>query len=246
MHALFHDGWHSITHLDGRVWRTLGLLLTKPGEVSRQFVANRRASFMPPFRLYLVISLLFFGLFGLTHNDDVISANLRTDGPGESCGDIRAQPAWFAERMRAACTKFVADGGASMRSIFLTSLPRAMFLLLPLLAAGMLLLYWRPRRYYVEHLVFYLHNHSAAFMFGAALLLLQWLAQVWPAIQTVSSAVGVAGFCWLIAYSYLAMRRFYGQGRLRTLAKLVVIGFFYFVMLAMMMVLTLVYSALTM
>ena len=40
----------------------------------------------------------------------------------------------------------------------------AMFVFLPLLALAMKLLYWRPKRYYVEHLLFLIHNHAFVFL----------------------------------------------------------------------------------
>jgi hypothetical protein len=245
MHALFHDGWHSLTHLDGRLWRTLWLLLVKPGEVSRQFVANRRASFLPPFRLYLVISLLFFGMVGVSQHDNVLNIDIDNAGHAEGCSQMQVSPAWLADRVRAACIKVTADKGASLRGIFLAALPRAMFLFLPLLAAGMLLLYWRPRRWYVEHLVFFLHNHSVAFLLGSLAMALGVAARAWPALQGVSSGAVVLVFGWLAVYVYLAMRRFYGQGRWRTLAKLSVIGCFYAMAMVLMITLTVLYSALS-
>jgi hypothetical protein len=245
MHALFHDGWHSLTHLDGRLGRTLWWLLIKPGEVSRQFVANRRASFLPPFRLYLVVSLLFFGMVGLSDNENVLKIDTDDAGQVEGCGQLNVNPAWLADRVRAACVKMQVDKGASLRGVFMATLPRAMFVFLPLLAAGMLLLYWRPRRYYVEHLVFFLHNHSVVFLLGALLLGLGMAASAWPVLEWVSSAASVLLFFWLAVYVYLAMRRFYGQSRKRTLAKLFVIGFFYAAALVMMVTLTALYSALT-
>jgi hypothetical protein len=248
MHALFHDGWHSITHLDGRLWRTLWLLLAKPGEVSRQFVANRRASFMPPFRLYLVISLVFFGLVGMSSPEKTfdININFELDSAqrAEACAKLHSASAWLQERLRASCLKVLADGGTSLRKIFLAALPRAMFVFLPLLAAGMLLLYWRPRRHYVEHLVFFLHNHSAAFLLGAIDIGLQLVMNRWPSLELVSAGISVLLFLWLVAYVYLAMRRFYGQGRWRTFSKLLVTSTFYAMAMMLMFVLTALYSAL--
>lgn len=245
MHSLFHDGWHSLTHLDGRFWRTLWLLLAKPGEVSRQFVANRRASFLPPFRLYLIISLLFFAVLGISHQDDVLNISVSAAEGASACDNLQTNLDSMAGRLRATCQKIMADGGASLRSMFIASLPRAMFLFLPLIAAGMLLLYWRPRRWYVEHLVFFLHNHSAAFLMGSCVMLLQQAARAWPLLRPAASLFGVVVFLWLVAYLYLAMRRFYGQGRVRTLGKLAVIGVFYALSLGLMIVLTALVSALT-
>jgi len=59
------DVTHSLLHLDSRVWRTLGLLVRKPGELTREFIAGRHQMYIPPFRLYLAVSILYFALSAL-------------------------------------------------------------------------------------------------------------------------------------------------------------------------------------
>ncbi len=54
--------------LDGRLITSLKLLFTKPGALSLEFSANRRASYVSPIRLYLFASILFF--FVLSLNTD--------------------------------------------------------------------------------------------------------------------------------------------------------------------------------
>src|SRR6476659_4152010 len=54
------EALESITHADSRLWRTLWYLLSKPGILTREFFAGRRVSYLPPFRLYLVITLVCF------------------------------------------------------------------------------------------------------------------------------------------------------------------------------------------
>ena len=56
------DVTHSLLHLDSRVWRTLQLLLRRPGELTREFIAGRHQTFIPPFRLYLAVSIIYFAL----------------------------------------------------------------------------------------------------------------------------------------------------------------------------------------
>ena len=51
------------------------------------------------------------------------------------------------------------------------NIPKAMFVFLPLLALCMKLIYWRPRRYYVEHLLFMVHNHTFVFLVTGAIML---------------------------------------------------------------------------
>ena len=45
---------------DSRLWRTLIFLLFRPGFLSAEFIAGRRARYLPPLRLYLVISFMVF------------------------------------------------------------------------------------------------------------------------------------------------------------------------------------------
>ncbi|HEU5468501.1 MAG TPA: DUF4286 family protein [Steroidobacteraceae bacterium] len=59
------DVTHSLLHLDSRVWRTVRLLVRKPGALTREFVAGRHQQYIPPFRLYLAVSILYFALSAL-------------------------------------------------------------------------------------------------------------------------------------------------------------------------------------
>ncbi len=47
-------------HFDTKVFRTLKLLLFKPGRLTGAFIENKRAPFVPPIRLYVFISFIFF------------------------------------------------------------------------------------------------------------------------------------------------------------------------------------------
>lgn len=49
-----------IFDLDSRFWRTLFFLLLRPGYLSAEFMVGRRARYLPPLRLYLVISFAMF------------------------------------------------------------------------------------------------------------------------------------------------------------------------------------------
>ena len=57
---LLRDAFGDLLELDSRLWRTLIPLVTRPGQLTRDYLEGRRARFMPPFRMYLVLSILFF------------------------------------------------------------------------------------------------------------------------------------------------------------------------------------------
>ena len=63
--ALFGEGIETLFALDGRIARTLPSLLLRPGRITRAYLDGQRARFIPPFRLYVVASLLFFVLLPL-------------------------------------------------------------------------------------------------------------------------------------------------------------------------------------
>ncbi len=61
---VLEEGLEGILHFDSKVFRTLRLLLFKPGELTQQFLAGHRVPFVPPIRLYVFISFVFFLLLG--------------------------------------------------------------------------------------------------------------------------------------------------------------------------------------
>lgn len=60
LRELLADAWDALTSLDGKLAASLRLLLTRPGGLTAEFFAGRRTRYLPPFRLYLVCSVLYF------------------------------------------------------------------------------------------------------------------------------------------------------------------------------------------
>jgi hypothetical protein len=263
---LFHDAVHVITHADNRFWRTLSTLLLRPGRLTQEYFAERRARYLPPVRLYLVLSLLFFALgpFG-PHNASQNRAMPAKQSASSVDGDaVRAPPKpaifnvefsdcdkiessfkWLETPLRQACRRNVASGGAPVRAAFIANIPKMMFVFLPMIALVMLLMYWRPRRLYVEHLVFFLHTHAAMFLILLLMRPLDW------AVTSLAPLRGAGGFLNFGAgvfaawYVFRAMRVYYGQRRWLTSMKFIVLGTMYSIFLAITLVTTLIISALT-
>ena len=57
---LISDAFGDLLEIDSRLWQTLIPLLVRPGRLTYDYLQGRRARYMPPFRMYLVLSLLFF------------------------------------------------------------------------------------------------------------------------------------------------------------------------------------------
>jgi hypothetical protein len=56
---------------DSRLWRSLFPLVFRPGFLTAEFIAGRRARYVPPFRLYIIISFLLFLVLSLLARDMV-------------------------------------------------------------------------------------------------------------------------------------------------------------------------------
>lgn len=65
IHHLLRDSFSEFFGLDGRVWRTLGALIVKPGTLTVAHFEGRRQRFLSPLRVYLSSTLLFFVLLSL-------------------------------------------------------------------------------------------------------------------------------------------------------------------------------------
>ncbi len=68
-HLITHF-FNDITHFDGKFFTTLGLLIKKPGFLSREYLRGRRADYLNPIRMYVFTSAIFFLVFfNMTHLD---------------------------------------------------------------------------------------------------------------------------------------------------------------------------------
>ena len=115
---------------------------------------------------------------------------------------------------------------------FREHVPTMMFFLLPVFALLLKLLYARRGRLYVEHFVFALHLHAFAFAAFTVMLL--------AGNPVVSNVMG----CWVLLYTFLAMRRVYRQPLLRTGARYLALGLGYSTVLAFALAITAVVTLL--
>jgi hypothetical protein len=221
-----HEALEGITHSDSRLWRTLCLLWFKPGKLTQEFVAGRRAKYLPPFRLYLVLSVIFFLVASFSHTRNHVAVlkdgKIQVVTSEASCNDIRLELFGshdWEQRFRHGCAAAVRDSGASLLHIAVGASPKAMFIFLPLIAFLHMLLYWRPRHRYAEHLLFFVHVHAFFFSAMALVVLLGNAADAWPGAEGATGIVRSMLLWSLPLYTVIAMRRVFGRGWGSTLLK---------------------------
>jgi hypothetical protein len=204
---------------EGALWRTLKLLLLKPGELTRQYLAGRRKHYVLPLRLYLTISVIAFLLLR-TLASNTVDVSMKIDdndlkgnfavfslggdtGAGLKDGKFYCDnlPQWLCKRLqrrldtdRQGLQREFAQLGERM----LGNLGAGMFVMLPVFALWQKLVYINRRLRYTEHLVFALHLH--AFWF---------LALMFTVVD--SAAVTAVATLAIPVYGLWAQKRVYGD-----------------------------------
>ena len=92
LRAFGHDLVHGALHFEGKIWKTLPLLLWKPGELTRRYIDGERAKFVSPVALFLFIVFLMFAVMGLTGALDTSTQQLQAD-LAEEIGEARGKVA---------------------------------------------------------------------------------------------------------------------------------------------------------
>lgn len=107
----------------------------------------------------------------------------------------------------------------------LHSLPKVLFISLPVFAFFLLMLYIRNKRfYYVTHIIFTIHLYVFYFIMLLFLFTnekMEAAARWWPG-TFISLVIGL----YMYIYLYKAMRRLYAQGRAKTILKYFILLFF--------------------
>jgi len=253
---LLHEMLEGLTHSDSRLWRTLKLLWFKPGMLTQEFVAGRRVAYLPPFRLYLILSIVFFLIASFLHPtgqlaqfDDASAPAAASSGSRVTgCQDInfirfKNDPKWD-QRFQHACLEATRDEGKNLWPLAIGTAPKAMFIFLPLIAFLHMLLYWRPRHRYAEHLLFFIHLHAFYFSLAIVMVCAILAAPSWPKLSGVSDTLQTVLGWYAAIYTLFAMRRVFRRGWPGTLFKAVVLFFVYCIVFALTFVGVIVYAAL--
>ena len=321
-HAV-EDVFESFWHLDGRVFRTLRDACV-PGRVINAYLAGHRARYIPPLRLFVVLSLFTFfiahlaikptainvgqndriaaatdiaaverirdealteirlqreqahaqgesavGTMGLDIAESVVRSNAETriaqlreaqstGKPPETMRDeiklangrpwhpvdnplrIAGAPAlvnrWANDtigRGVANMKRFARDQGA-LKDAWLSSIPTALFFLVPVFALLLRVFYAFTPWTYLEHLVVALYSHSFILLASAALMLTDLAARGSGHAAALAAADRITdlGAIGIALWLFFAQWRVYRQGLALTTAKFFAIGTIYTVLVS--------------
>ncbi|MEO1022200.1 MAG: DUF3667 domain-containing protein [Bacteroidota bacterium] len=142
------DAVETLFNIDNRVFKTLKDLFLKPGEITQNYLEGQRAAYLPPLRIYLSISVLYFLIIGLTGSKQILFVNFGTDGDESAMSDV------------AGLVQF------------------SMFLLVPLFGWFIKLFVWRRKAFFVEYLILSMHIHSVWFVISILNALLEVATEI--------------------------------------------------------------------
>ena len=164
-HAL-RDAIETWFNVDASFLHGFYTLLFQPGRMTRDFNEGRRARHVPPFRFYLVVSILFFVTFTppqlhLRNVDlDLGGSNVVTDGAAfKATSPVGSSERALEDRIIA----HLRDPDAFVQTV-LERVPNAMLIGVPVLALMSRLLFRKSRRTYLQHLILALHLQTFAFL----------------------------------------------------------------------------------
>ncbi|MBK7936435.1 MAG: DUF3667 domain-containing protein [Lewinellaceae bacterium] len=126
---------------------------------------------------------------------------------------------WFDQLMVTQHIKAIKDPGALVRT-FIGSLAWTLLALVALMSGVLTLLYRRQKRYYVEHFIYLLHEHTSVFLLlTIALSVHEFFSLPLPVWMLLSG--------WLVLATLFSMRRYYRQGWILTFVKWSLLSFVY-------------------
>ncbi len=185
------------------------------------------------------------GGIGVSANDEDLKINFgnRPWDPAKEDVAIAWLPdfvnAWATQKARRAADNFQKLDSTNrdrLKDAWLRALPTSLFVMVPLFALLLKLLYFFTPRTYLEHLVVALYSHAWLMLAMLCIFLLTDAVAIWSSITWVSVwlglAMGAVGL-WIPIYLFIMQRRVYRQHWLLTGVKFLVIGNLYAFMLSM-------------
>jgi len=121
------------------------------------------------------------------------------------------------------------NGGNIIKETFYHDVPKMMFLLLPIFALILTIVFRKNHKFYVEHLIYSFHLHCFIFLLLTVFMLVELI------IPTNWDFVNIVAFVLIIWYTYRSLRVVYNRTPWRTISKMIGIFFSYMIALVVCM-----------
>jgi hypothetical protein len=202
------------THFDNKLFRSLKILVTKPGLITKYHFEGRRVPYMKPLQLFIVCNILFFFLLGHRNLFSLSFSNYKDFSPYTSFGTHQAiaSKAPSLAAMEEMAIRFNEQMGAASKTFLI--------LFIPFLSIFMALFFINKKKYFAEHIVFATHYFSFLLLYFIALHFLVEIPFRLITQLNYNSTFDVVTMMFslliLSAYFVRAARRYYVAGMLQS------------------------------
>lgn len=240
LNGLIKELGEELLSFDSRLFHSLRPFLWKPGALTVEYVSGKRTRYISPFKLYFFMSFLYFFFAAITEtppqkavetspvNVDSLLTSVRTDSIVTmkmnkgmkltfSKDDSGAIERKFGHRFAAGLGKVKSDPQLLFDKLRAHT-PQIIFLLLPLFALLLKMIYIRSNIYYIQHIVFTFYFHS--YVFFVLLLIALLNSTGWGIIAIYAELLIFA----IPLNLYRGMVRVYGQSRSKSFVKFILLG----------------------
>ncbi len=187
---------------DSKLIRSLIPLMTRPGHLTAEYLAGRRARYIPPLRMFIFLSIVFFLVFG-----------------------------WSAPRTTDATLAEAIEDRVFWDHFFTSVVPKLFFLFMPLFALLTHLFYRDRPAAFVKAFIHSTHFHAFVFLAFTLYGLLSRLFSGLGLVE-VNTVVVILFLLYTVAYLWLAIRRVYPRPLGRHTLKFILLGSLYVASLA--------------
>jgi len=231
IHSFIENAFHEFTHIDSKILRSIRYLLIRPGFMTEEFITGHRKRYMNPIQLFIVINLIYFiliGFFKWSTFTTPLEFLLQNNPPGRL--------------MRSMVNHKMAETGLTYEAYkelfnhtLHTQAKSLIIVMVPMFAVLLSILYFRQKRYFVEHLVFSLHFYGFVLIalgiaLNLAFLLLTLILHsigINASLLNSDLALSLCASVSVLGFLFFSLKRVYKEGMLPTLFK-TGIGFFAF------------------
>ena len=213
---------NNVFSFDSRFFITLKYLIIKPGFLTTEYWEGKRTTYLPPLRLYLVLSVLYFFIISMVSDDtSVFSKISHSNSDNEidrNSGIIRIDESepqifhYFVDIINKGIIK-TKEQNLSFNDIVFNTLPRAMFILMPFMGVLLLLLYKKNKIFYSYHFIAVLHFHCFVFFVSSIEELIPFVEVVLPVF--------------FLYYSLSMLKRIYQNSWMQTSIKFILLVIIY-------------------
>lgn len=243
-HYLFTHTIEDLVHYDSGFWKTIKFLLFYPAKLTTEYLSGKRKTYVAPVKLYIFISFITFFILSIinsfeehketplkntnTQEEIIKEDNIRLS---ESKGNVikldsteiqsklgkenNQTVKWLFSKFRDfEKNSKQKDFNKKFSKTFFSTIPKALFIFMPLFAFVLWLFHDKKKWYYFDHGIFTIHYFSMillSFTINEIITLVLDYMFKGEIADTINGFIALFLILWWVFYFFRSHSRFYGE-----------------------------------